>query len=165
MDTRERIAIVGFMGSGKTTLGKKLSEAIGHRFIDLDELIEEKSRMKIKDIFKYFGEKHFRELETRFLKRLAQEKEIVVSCGGGIVEKEENRDILRENFFVIYLEIPFQVCLKRISGDENRPLASLETDRLLEIYRKREPLYREVSNFVLTEDHNIEDLIELLKAR
>lgn len=170
METKERIAIVGFMGSGKTTFGKMLAEKLSYTFVDLDQLIEESSQMKIRDIFEIFGEDRFREIESVRLKELARAREVVVACGGGIVEWEENLRTLKENFFVIYLNVPFQICLERIRGDSSRPLVKLGSEKLQEIYHRREPLYRQVSDIVFDQERLdkkvfLEELTELLGVR
>lgn len=136
------ICLVGFMGSGKTTIGRLLAEVLGKSWVDLDNFIEQQEGQTISAIFASKGESYFRTLETNALKQLIKEDIGVLSTGGGIIEQEENRSVLKKAY-TIYLSYPFDVLYRRIEGDVNRPLAtSYET--LYKRYEKRLPWYSEV---------------------
>ena len=129
------------MGCGKSTIGEQLARMTGRRFTDMDKFIEEQHSMTIPEIFAEKGEHYFREAETEAIRTLSQ-KGGVVACGGGAVLKKENADIAKENGITVYIEVPFEVCYERISGDTNRPiLAANSKESLEEIYNSRVPVY------------------------
>ncbi len=137
-----RIALTGFMGVGKTTAGKKFAELTGYRFIDSDDEIEKQEGMKISQIFAEKGEEYFRKVETEFLKSLSKEKNILLSCGGGMVKTAENRKILRENFLNLWLYAPVEYCLDGLDIS-NRPLLQCENpvEKAREMFLSRVPFY------------------------
>ena len=140
------VYLCGFMGCGKSTVGKILARKNGCGFIDMDDYIVERERMTIPQIFAEKGEKYFRDTETAVIGELA-EKGAVIACGGGAMLKKENAEIASENGIVVYIDIPFEACYERISGDSNRPLVMNNTkEQLEEIYNGRVPIYRENSN-------------------
>jgi len=120
---KRKIALIGFMGTGKTTVGKALARNLNWDFVDLDLEIERRGHMKIRTVFRKFGEKYFRRKESRELFRLKNKKNIVVSCGGGIILDEKNRRFLKRNFFVVLLSASSKEILKRVSKEKKkRPL-------------------------------------------
>ena len=116
------ICLIGFMGSGKTTIGQALSETLQMRWHDLDQYIEIQENQKISEIFKEKGEAYFRNLEQQYLSKLIRE-EGVLSTGGGVVISPANRKALKKAKS-IYLAYPFETLYERIAGDETRPLAT-----------------------------------------
>ena len=152
------VYLCGFMGCGKTTVGKILAEKLGADFYDMDEYIVEREKMKIPEIFAEKGEKYFRETETAVIKELAEKKGII-ACGGGAMLKRENAEIAAENGIVVYIDVPFEVCYGRISGDNNRPIVMSNTKEELEfIYDSRIPLYRENSAVTVSGDGTAEEI-------
>lgn len=137
-----RIALTGFMGVGKTTSGKQFAELTGYRFIDSDDEIEKQEGMKISQIFAEKGEEYFRKVETEFLKSLSKEKNILLSCGGGMVKTAENRKLLRENFLNLWLYAPVEYCLDGLDIS-NRPLLQCENpvEKAREMFLSRVPFY------------------------
>lgn len=144
-----RIVLMGFMGAGKTTIGKRLAKVLGCRFLDTDEMIEQEQERKISDIFQKDGEAAFRDMETELLKRLKQSDEMfVLSIGGGMPVREENRELLREIGTVIYLKTSKEEIIRRVSGDQNRPLlqgGSLE-EKVTSLMTAREQIYIETAH-------------------
>lgn len=144
------IMLVGFMGAGKSTIGELISRMLNLEFIDTDREIEKELGMPISDIFKTAGEKAFREIETTILKKVQGKSGTIVACGGGIILNEENRKILKENTFVIWLKCPLAICLER-SDNGKRPL--LNNPDVLSFAGKllgeREPFYNEVADMVI----------------
>lgn len=151
------IFLVGFMGVGKTTVGKELGKLQQLPVIDMDHFIEEKEDRAIKDIFRVEGEDHFRAIETEALKELMI-KEAVVTTGGGIIERKENREMLAAAETVFHLFCSFEVLWERLKEDSERPLVqSNSMDGLLELYNRRLPLYRSVSKVEIDTTYNTID--------
>ncbi len=120
-----RIFINGFMGSGKTNVGKQLAKELNYYFVDLDEFIEEKTFSKISLLFKQFGEKYFRELEKEYLQDLAVYENMVVACGGGTITDLESENWMNKNGTTIFLNTNFETIFKRLNQQseiEKRPL-------------------------------------------
>lgn len=159
------IALLGFMGCGKTTVGRRVARKLGWRFFDTDALIEERVGLSIPGIFSCFGEEYFRELETETLRGLAKERCIVLATGGGLPVREENRRILWENFFTVFLRVSFPVLFERIRHSTNRPLLRRHRtpEELEALYRLRVPYYEQAHAIIdadfLTEEEVAEEII------
>lgn len=118
----EHIILIGFMGAGKTSVGKELAKCLDRRFVDTDVLIEAQQQRKISDIFAKEGEAFFRALETETLKNLCGERELLaIAVGGGLPMQEENQPLLRELGMVVYLKATVETLLSRLAGDRSRP--------------------------------------------
>ncbi|MCM1225807.1 MAG: shikimate kinase [Clostridium sp.] len=136
------VYLCGFMGCGKTTVGKKLAKLRGCGYCDMDELIVKKAGMTIPEIFEKHGEPYFRQMETELIEELGSFKGIV-SCGGGAMLSSKNGDIAKKNGVVVFLDVPFNTCYYRISGDKNRPIAASRTrSQLEELYNERYTKYK-----------------------
>lgn len=144
-----RIALIGFMGSGKTEVGNILAKKVGYHFIDIDGIIEEEAGLPIREIFQKFGEPYFRNKEREILKRFSEESQVVAATGGGIVEEGGNRRILKEKWFTVFLNVPFNTAFERIKKDKNRPKAQGGKERVKSLFEERERLYRETSHLVV----------------
>lgn len=156
-----RIYLIGMPGVGKTTIGSLLAEKINYSFIDLDSFIEKKSMMFIDEIFSSYGEKYFRALEANCLEEVSKLNDVVISCGGGIIENIDNKKIM--NGFVIYLESSLDEIKKRIEGQNIiRPL--LEANRLENLYSKRIDKYNYFADCIIKND-NIASTIDLIVER
>ena len=164
----KHIILMGFMGAGKTTVGKELAKALSCEFIDTDEKIECEQGRKISDIFEKDGEQAFRDMETDLLKRLQDSTEtFVLSIGGGMPVREENRVLLRSIGTVVYLKTSKEEIIRRVSGDTSRPLlqgGALE-EKVTNLMNVREKIYIETAHKeVLTDGKSPEELVkELLK--
>lgn len=162
------IVLMGFMGAGKTTIGKELAKALGYEFIDTDERIEKEQGRKISDIFSEDGEEVFRQMETDLLKNLQNsEDKFVLSIGGGMPVREENRSLLRSLGTVVYLKTSKEEILRRVSGDTNRPLlqgGELE-EKVTNLMNAREQIYMETACVEVVTDQKTPQKIveELLK--
>ncbi len=131
------------MGCGKTTIGKLTAQRLGRPFIDLDEKIEELENRTINEIFDEDGEDYFRKVETQVLKDLDPQKNLVIATGGGIVLNEENRNTMKDNGVIVYLNAPIDELVSRLKDDDDRPLLHGESkgDKLRELYEERQPYY------------------------
>lgn len=147
----ENIILIGFMGAGKTTIGHLLAQELNTQQHDFDEILVEKIGMSIDDYFRYFGSESFREMETNVLQQCLQLNG-VISTGGGIVLKKENRVFLQNRPNVFYLKTDFEELIHRISSDQQnlRPLAESKTsDEIHETYLPRVTLYEESARFII----------------
>ncbi len=160
-----RIALVGLMGSGKTSVGKVLAKRTGLALMEMDEMIEEKAGRTVREIFEQEGEDRFREMESALLLELAKKDKMVVSCGGGIVLREENIELLRKHFTVVWLFAPARTLAGRTEGDANRPLLD-HPDRegkLRSILRARMPAYASACDFALdAEKKPVKKIVEMI---
>ncbi len=152
------IILIGFMGAGKTSLGKAVAKELNIPFLDTDDLIEKSEGMTISEIFARHGEEYFRELETKTMKELSQREErFVLSVGGGLPLREENRPLLWETGCVVYLQVGIDTLVKRLENDTKRPIlrqgeGTLE-EKIRRILDEREPLYLEAADIVVINDH------------
>jgi len=140
-----KIVLVGYMGSGKTTVGKKIASDYGYTFVDTDEMIVEEAGMSIADIFAKYGEAHFREIESNILDKIVNMKgKVVISTGGGLPLKENNRKILKNIGKVYYLQTNADTVYDRIKGDTSRPLLMCDDPykKICEMLSERDPIYR-----------------------
>jgi shikimate kinase len=143
------IALIGFMGTGKTAVGRVLAGKLGKQFIELDHLIEQKVGKTIPEIFQQDGEIGFRELEIEAAREVADQKNSVIACGGGLVLNKINIDRLRKECVIVYLTASPGIVLERTSGDKNeRPLLAV-SDRAAQIrqlLRFRQPFYERAAD-------------------
>jgi shikimate kinase len=147
----ELIYITGFMGSGKTTIGKIIAKKLKYKFIDLDVLIEKKEKRKISDIFKESGEPYFRKLEKEYLKKVSNSGGKVISLGGGALMNNENRKFVKDKGILIYLKVTPGEIYSRIKHSTDRPLLKKDDntlcnkdefiDRISLLFAQREPGY------------------------
>ena len=139
------MAIVGYMGCGKTTVGHALARTLGWEFVDLDRAIAKATGSEISEIFRASGEEHFRNLEHRALREaLDESRERVVACGGGIILRPENRKLL-ERAATVFLEEEVNTLFGRTRGDD-RPLRADSLEVFGRRYAERLPLYEEVAD-------------------
>lgn len=150
--------LVGFMGAGKTTVGRIVAERLGQPFVDSDVLIEQRLGCSIRDIFSTQGEDYFRELEHATVADLVRGPEGVIALGGGAVTYPRTRAVLR-NARVVYLRVSYDEAISRIRGDEFRPL--LGRPDLDQVYERRLPIYEGVSAFTIDTDGRRPDVIAL----
>lgn len=145
------IILVGFMGSGKTSVGKVLAEKLDLEFVDMDEAIVKEQGKSINDIFNDSGEAYFRELETEYLQHKVECKNIILSTGGGVIVKEENIELLHQLGKVVFLNTPYEQILNNVKGDTARPLLQQENaeEIIYSLLQKREPAYFTAANIIV----------------
>lgn len=139
------------MGAGKTTVGRHLAKRFGRRFADADHEIEARTGVRIPTIFEIEGETGFRKREAQVIAQLAAERGLVLATGGGVVLDPGSRGVLKNSGLVIYLNAPPVMLFERTRHDRNRPLLRVPDPqaRLEELYRERDPLYREIADIVI----------------
>ena len=156
----EKICMIGMPGSGKSTIGRALSECLKFDFYDTDQQIEIESQSKIKDIFNKEGEEYFRKLERTIFKKLILKKKIVISTGGGIILK--NRDLLKQTYN-IYLECDLETLIKRTSRNKNRPLLKNNVEKNIKIlFNNRKEIYNISSDFTVNATNNTQENIKTI---
>lgn len=163
------LILCGMMGVGKTTVGIKIAEKTGRRWYDTDGIIVDRHG-KISDIFEYYGEEHFRKIETEVVKELAAKDGLVISTGGGLVLKRENDTLLKENGKIVFLRATAETLLNRLGGDRTRPLLSGSTvtlgERLRRLLEERTPVYESVADVIVDVDGKTPEAIaeEVIEA-
>src|SRR5437773_1938360 len=135
-----RIYLVGFMGSGKTTVGRRLAKKLGWKFIDLDEEIERRARRTVADIFRENGEVRFRQLEHRSLKQVSSLKQSVIALGGGAFLDPENRALTEKTGLTVWLKVSFERVADRVKIDGTRPKFT-DKEQAESLYQSRAPYY------------------------
>ena len=157
------------MGAGKTTVGIELAKKLSYKLIDTDQSIENDQSRKIKDIFSEDGEPFFRNLETLKLKQLINEENAIISTGGGIILKDENRSILND-LFTIYLKADFENIFNRIKQDTSRPLLLTDDpdNTAKDIFKSRQNIYESFKVHVCTDNMSpqqvVDEIINLYNA-
>ena len=155
MDVPSNIFLIGPMGAGKSTVGRRLATALGKVFVDADHALEERTGVEIPLIFELEGEAGFRKRESEMLARLVMREGVVLATGGGVVLSAQNRARLAERGFVIYLDAPIDLLVARVARDRHRPLMQTGDPEatMREIMRVRDPLYRESAAIVVRSTH------------
>lgn len=145
---RQNVVLVGFMGAGKSSIARLVSRTLGFESVDTDDIVVETARMSIPRIFKKDGEEAFRDLETAALLSLAEKEKLVVSTGGGIVLREENRKNLRLIGFTVWLSASVEATYERVRRNTNRPLLHVPDPKqtIAEMMDARAPFYQEAAD-------------------
>ena len=148
---KKNIVLCGFMGSGKSTIGKQLAERLGMRFIDTDTYIEQKEGMTISKIFEEKGEEYFRELELKVCEEISSLKVTVVSTGGGTLLKDANVKAIKKNGTVFLLNVSSNTVLMRLKNDSTRPLLQrADKEKAVKtLLSQRIPLYNRAADYVI----------------
>lgn len=168
MDQRMKhnIILIGFMGSGKTSVGERLANRLSYRFRDTDKVLEQKAGDTINHIFAVHGEEYFRNMETDLLKELLPSMEqTVLSTGGGLPLREQNSKLLKEIGYVVYLKATKQTTLKRLKGDKTRPLLQGEDleQKVEHMLGLRTPVYERAAHKVIaTDDKKVDEIVNLI---
>lgn len=135
------VYLCGFMGCGKSHVGRQLAAALGREYVDLDRYIINAEKMTIPFIFEKYGEPHFRKLEANYIRKLSDNN--IVATGGGALINDETAEFARQSGLTVYINTSFEVCYERIKNDTNRPLVVNNTkEGLEEIYNTRAAIYR-----------------------
>jgi shikimate kinase len=151
MNNNGNIFLIGPMGAGKTTIGRMLARTLGVPFIDSDREIEQRTGVSIPMIFEYEGEAGFRKRESEVIGLLTEKSPLVLATGGGAVLLPDNRELLKERGFVVYLQCSVDRQLERTHNDTHRPLLKTPDPRgrLEELLQVRDPLYRDLADYIV----------------
>lgn len=155
------IYLVGFMGTGKTSVGRLLAAQKKWNFIDLDELIELKEQRRIVDIFAKEGEPYFRKVEKKFLKQVSTQKKFVVACGGGIVLDKDNIKLMKKTGVLICLCANCEEILKRVSSGNHRPILNVAKprERIELLLKMRAPYYMQADKTIDTSRLSVKQVV------
>ena len=155
------IFLIGFMGTGKTTIANCLSRKLDRKVVEMDQIISERAGMSISDIFKTYGEQHFRDLETGLLVETQSGMPVIVSCGGGTPMREGNVREMRKNGRIVLLTAKPETILKRVKSNHDRPL--LENNKnvayIKELLEQRREKYEAAADLIIETDEKTADQI------
>lgn len=159
---RKNIVLTGFMGAGKSTVGRILARRLKRKIVDTDDLIERESGMRISEIFAEYGEEHFRELEEKIVARVSALENHVIVTGGGVVLRKKNIQNLRGKGVIIYLHAPPEVLYARVKHQSHRPLLQVKDplSRMKELIEYRAPFYADNDITVDTSKLSVEEVAE-----
>ena len=145
------MALVGLPGSGKSTIGRQLARRLGLPFFDSDAVIEQRIGCPIREFIEQSGEQRFRDIESEVIAALAAGEPKVLSTGGGSVLRDENRRVLRDQTWVVYLRSSPEELFRRVRHDRNRPLLQVDDplQKLRDLHAQRDPLYAETAHFTI----------------
>ena len=169
MKGRKNIVLIGFMGSGKSTVGKILARKLSRKVVDTDDVIEKTAGMSIKEIFEKFGEAYFRELERKAVKKVSKLEGHIIITGGGVVLNRENMQNLRKRGIIVYLHADPEVIYERVKKTDKRPLLNVKNPikRIKELLEFRKELYGEhdikVDTSRLTPEEVADEIIRKMK--
>ena len=167
----KNIVLTGFMGTGKTTVGRALAKKLQMRLVDIDEEIEKEQKMSINDIFSRHGEPHFRDIETAMIQELSRGKNIINSTGGGAVLRDENMEALKENGIIFCLTASTETIMKRTAKSEDRPLLKVENpkEKISEMLSCRRPFYEKAGIMIETDCKSpleiVQEIMEIIRCR
>ncbi|MDO8553773.1 MAG: shikimate dehydrogenase [Candidatus Micrarchaeota archaeon] len=164
-DKNNNIALIGFMGSGKTSVAKEIAKKTKMNIVNVDEDIEKLAGVSIKEIFEKHGEKEFRKMESEELKKIKNAKNSVISCGGGIVLDPNNIELLQQHCTVIWLYVSAETALRRTHGDTSRPLVNVENREEIAktIVKNRLSIYAKAADLIVnTENRTASQVAELI---
>ena len=166
------IVLIGFMGSGKSTISRALSKVFAMDVIEMDQVIADREGMSISEIFEVHGEEYFRNLETELLRELQNRKGVVISCGGGVPMREENVVEMKKNGKVILLTASPETILDRVKNNHDRPLLenNKNVDFISDLMEKRRSKYEAAADIVIQTDGKsafeiCEEIIQLAKEK
>ena len=160
----DRIALVGFMGSGKSTVGRLLATAVGYRFVDVDTLIEQDAGVSIPELFRRAGEDVFRALETRLLLGVGDRRSVVIATGGGAPMRAVNHEFLRTKCRTFYLEISAAEAQRRVGGSSGRPLLAATPEGIAELLAARHGRYAAAGDTIPAEGRTSVQVVAAIRA-
>lgn len=151
---KNNIFLIGFMGAGKSTIAAELTKELGMQRIEMDQMIVEQQSMPISEIFDKFGEEYFRNIETDLVRELTDKKQMVVSCGGGIVLRDENAKLMKESGAIVLLTATPETIYERVKNSTERPIlnGNMNVEYISSLMDQRKDRYFAVADYVVTTD-------------
>lgn len=164
---KENIYLVGFMGTGKTAVGKLLAKQLNLKFVEMDQLIEQEEAKPISEIFKLHGEAYFRAKERQLLEKIAIDQGQVISCGGGLICNQDNADLMKQTGTIICLQTSLEKIYQRIKHDTTRPLLNVADplEKIKELMFIRQPFYRQADYTVESENQTPQQVADEIVTR
>lgn len=162
----KNVVLIGFMGSGKTSVGKRLSVALKREFIDTDDFIVNREGMSINDIFEKKGEDYFRSIERELCQRFSEPKSKIIATGGGVIKNPDNVENLKEGGVIIYLKSTPEKIAHNLRYDNSRPLLAGKNKekKIAALMAEREPLYNSCADYTVDVGNiNIEETLEIIR--
>lgn len=152
---KQHIFLIGFMGTGKSTVAAELSRKLKIRQIEMDDVIAESQGMNINGIFEQYGEAYFRDLESNLITELEKKEQMIVSCGGGAVMRSENVECMKRNGRIILLTALPETVYHRVRNNQERPLLknNMTVEFIRELMKKRQNVYEAAADMVVETDH------------
>lgn len=152
---KKNIALIGFMGSGKTTVSKVLAKMLNCPIKDVDQFVVEQNHMKISDMFQQYGEEYFRDKETEAIREISGQEGLVISCGGGSVLRDENVELLKKQGVIVLLKATPETIFSRVRNSTSRPIlnGNMNVEYIAELMEKRRERYETVADLTITTDH------------
>jgi shikimate kinase len=163
---KKNIVLIGFMGSGKSKVAREIGRRLKLEVVVTDDLIEAQEGQTVGQIFASKGEPYFRDVEQAVIKDVARRQGVVIDCGGGVVLRKENLQVLKANGIVFHLQASPEVIYQRIKAEPHRPLLKVPDPlgRIKELYQQRLPLYDQADHIIDANDASIEGpVVEILK--
>ena len=163
---KNNCVLCGFMGAGKTVVGKELAKLLNYNFIDMDEWIEQEQGMTINEIFKTYGEAYFRDLEHEMCKKIAHLQSCIVSTGGGTMTYQRNIEAIKKGSKIFFLDSSYSVICERLESDDTRPLFQ-DKDKAKKLYDERKEKYLKAADYVIDGNMSITQtalvIVDILK--
>lgn len=150
----KNIYLIGFMGTGKSTIARELEKMTGAKRVEMDRLIEEKQGMAITEIFEQYGEEYFRDLETELLRSFVRQENLIVSCGGGSVLREENARLMKDAGNIVLLTAAPETVYERVKDSTNRPIlnGNMNVEYISSLMERRRERYETVADMKIVTD-------------
>ncbi len=162
------IFLIGFMGTGKSTIARELAKTLNTECMEMDEMIVERQGMSIPDIFEKYGENYFRDVESELLIDLKKKENVIVSCGGGVVVRQENIGYMKEGGTIILLSATPQTVYERVKNNTNRPIlnGNMNVEYIAGLMEKRREKYEGAADItIITDNKNVEEICkEIIKS-
>ena len=158
---KNNIFLIGFMGVGKSTMARRLAEALQMKLVEMDETIEAEQGMTINEIFAQKGEQGFRDIESAFVERISKNENTVVSCGGGAVLRKENVENMKKSGKILFLTATPQTIFERVQSSTNRPLlnGNMNVEYITQLMEKRRSIYEVAADVIIKTDYKSEEVL------
>lgn len=168
VNNKPNIVLIGYMGSGKSSVGKRLADEVGYKFIDTDSLVEIKKKKSIRDIFESEGEQAFRQVEAQVVTEVSQKEKVVISCGGGVVLNPENIKALKRKGSIFYLRAGIDTLFNRAKRVGVRPLLMVDNPEkeFKKIFSQRKKAYIDAADTIIeVNDYNEDEVVARIIKR